>query len=37
MPLRFSRKAEQDLERIGDHIARDNLRRALGFIGELRE
>ena len=33
----FSRKAEADLEAIGDHIARDNPRRALSFVRELRE
>jgi len=28
--------AERDIEDIGDYIARDNPRRALGFITELR-
>lgn len=28
--------AEQDLEAIGDYIARDNPRRALSFVHELR-
>jgi toxin ParE1/3/4 len=28
--------AEADLEAIGDHIAKDNPRRALSFIGEMR-
>ncbi|RDK01068.1 type II toxin-antitoxin system RelE/ParE family toxin [Paraburkholderia lacunae] len=29
--------AEADLEAIGDYMARDNPRRALGFVRELRE
>lgn len=33
----FSTFAELDLEEIGDYIARDNPRRALSFIGEIRE
>jgi len=33
----FSRFAELDLEEIADYIARDNPRRALSFIGEIRE
>ncbi len=33
----FSTLAELDLEEIGDYIARDNPRRALSFIGEVRE
>ena len=33
----FSPLAETDLEEIGDYIARDNPRRALTFIRELRE
>jgi toxin ParE1/3/4 len=33
----FSTFAEVDLEEIGDYIASDNPRRALSFIGEIRE
>ena len=33
----FSPLAESDLEEIGDYIARDNPRRALTFIRELRD
>jgi plasmid stabilization system protein ParE len=33
----FSPVAESDLEEIGDYIARDNPRRALSFIQEIRE
>ena len=33
----FSALAESDLEEIADYIARDNPRRALSFIGEIRE
>lgn len=33
----FSALAEADLEEIADYIARDNPRRALSFIDELRE
>ena len=33
----FSRHAESDLEEIADYIAQDNPRRALSFIGEIRE
>lgn len=33
----FSPLAEADLEEVGDYIARDNPRRALTFIRELRE
>ncbi|MDF2619642.1 MAG: type toxin-antitoxin system RelE/ParE family toxin [Xanthobacteraceae bacterium] len=33
----FTAQAETALERIGDHIAADNPRRALSFIRELRE
>jgi len=33
----FSDEAERDLERIADHIANDNPRRALSFVQELRE
>lgn len=36
MILEFSDEAEQDLEQIADYIARDNPRRALSFIRELR-
>ena len=36
MILEFSYEAEQDLEQIADYIARDNPRRALSFILELR-
>lgn len=37
MRLTISPLAEQDIEAIGDYIARDNPRRALTFITELRE
>lgn len=33
----FSPLAERDLEEIADYIARDNPRRALSFVRELRE
>ncbi|MCX7097612.1 MAG: type II toxin-antitoxin system RelE/ParE family toxin [Methylococcales bacterium] len=33
----FSTAAEFDLEEIADYIARDNPRRALSFIAEIRE
>lgn len=36
MRVAFSRLAETDLESIGDYIARDNPRRALEFVEELR-
>ncbi len=36
MILEFSCEAENDLEQIADHIARDNLRSALSFVRELR-
>ena len=36
MILELSDEAEQDLEQIADYIARDNPRRALSFILELR-
>ncbi len=36
MQYRFSRQAERDIEEIGDFIARDNPRRAITFIAELR-
>jgi toxin ParE1/3/4 len=35
--LRFSRRAEGDIEEIGDFIAQDNPRRAVSFIRALRE
>ena len=37
MRFRFSRRAEADLEEIGDFIARDNPMRAVSFVGELRD
>lgn len=36
MRAAFSRRAERDLEEIGDYIAQDDPRRALSFIAELR-
>ncbi|NNU38592.1 type II toxin-antitoxin system RelE/ParE family toxin [Rhizobium sophorae] len=36
MILQFSNEAESDLEQIADYIARDNPRRALSFVRELR-
>jgi toxin ParE1/3/4 len=36
LQLRFSRRAEADLVRIADFIARENPERAVSFIGELR-
>ena len=36
MIVRLSAEAEQDLERIGDHIAVDNPERAVSFLAELR-
>lgn len=36
-PVRFSSRAERDLEDIADYIARDNPPRALSFVRELRE
>ncbi len=36
MQCRFSPLAELDLEEIGDYIARDNPRRAVSFIKEIR-
>jgi toxin ParE1/3/4 len=36
MHCRFSPLAELDLEEIGDYIARDNPRRAISFIEEIR-
>lgn len=36
MMLEFTSEAEGDLEQIADYIARDNPRRALTFIRELR-
>ena len=35
MKVIFSRNAEQDLEEIGDWIARDNPTRAVSFVAEL--
>ena len=35
MKVIFSRNAEQDLEEIGDWIARDNSTRAVSFVAEL--
>jgi toxin ParE1/3/4 len=37
MEIRFSRRAEIDLEDIADFIARDNPARAASFVRELRE
>jgi toxin ParE1/3/4 len=37
MNLRLARRAEFDLEEIGDYIARDNPRRAITFIDEILE
>ena len=37
MQYRFSRRAERDIEEIGDYIARDNPRRAVTFVEELRD
>ncbi len=37
MKVEVSAQAEQDLEGIADHIARDNPVRALSFIRDLRE
>jgi len=36
MILEFASEAENDLEQIADHIAKDNPRRALSFVRELR-
>ncbi len=36
MRVVFTREAEDGLEQIGDHIARDNPRRAVSFVDELR-
>jgi len=36
MRFRFSRRAEADIEEVGDYIARDNPARAVTFIAELR-
>ncbi|WP_416798093.1 type II toxin-antitoxin system RelE/ParE family toxin [Ciceribacter azotifigens] len=36
MTLEFSNEAENDLEQIADYIARQNPRRALSFVRELR-
>lgn len=37
MRLEFSRFVESDLEAIADYIAEDNPKRAVSFIGEMRE
>ena len=37
MQLRFSRRAEADLEEITAYIARDNPARAVTYVRELRE
>jgi toxin ParE1/3/4 len=37
MPCAFTPLAEADLEAIGDYVARDNPRRALTFVREMRE
>jgi toxin ParE1/3/4 len=37
MRFRFSRRAQADIEEIGDYIARDNPLRAVSFTEELRE
>lgn len=37
MPCIFSALAEADLEEIADYIARDNPRRALSFVDEIRK
>ena len=37
MELRFSRRAERDLEDIADFIARENPARAVSYIQEVRE
>lgn len=37
MIVDLTREAERDLERIGDHIARDNPVRAVTFLRELRD
>ncbi len=37
MKVRLTAEAERDLETIGDWIARDDPRRALSFVGELRD
>lgn len=37
MQCLFSSAAQHDLEEIADYIARDNPRRALSYIGEIRE
>jgi len=36
MHFRFSRRAQADIEEIGDYIARDNPKRAATFTEELR-
>ncbi len=37
MRCEFSRKAVSDLEEIGDYIARDNYKKALDFVEEIRK
>lgn len=37
MIVELTAEAEHDLEAIGDYIARDNPRRAISFLQELRE
>ena len=37
MTLVFSPKAAEDLEEIGDYIARDNPQRALSFVHEIEQ
>lgn len=37
MRCRFTPLAEADLEAIGDYVAKDNPRRALTFVQEMRE
>lgn len=37
MQLRFSRRAERDLEDIADYIARHNPARAISYVREMRE
>ena len=36
MQFRFTRRAEADVEEIGDYIARDNPERAFSFVVEMR-
>ena len=37
MKCEFSQKAVSDLEEIGDYIARDNYKKALDFVEEIRK